>query len=136
MKKKLFYSPFLCIFFMAMTCQLTIGVAQPEEPENEFVVKKKNKKELAVNVKEDIAAELEFELRQVSKNIAELARVQEQIFDKMKDLLGACEDATDKKSCFAGSTQQLKEQRHKLKIFSEKLARQHDDLQTFVGCFS
>lgn len=135
MKNNLCYYSFLCVFFMAMTCQLTIGVAQPEEPENEFVVKKKNKKELAVNVKEDIAIELEFELRQVSKNIAELARVQEQIFDKMKDLVGACEDAIDKKSCFSGSTQQLKEQRHKLKIFSEKLARQHDDLQTFVACF-
>jgi gamma-glutamylcysteine synthetase len=135
MKKKIFYYSFLSVFFMAMTCQLTIGVAQPEEPENEFVVKKKNKKELAVNVKEDIAAELEFELRQISKNIAELARVQEQIFDKMKDLVGACEDTLDKKSCFSASTQQLKEQRHKLKIFSEKLVRQYEDLQTFLACF-
>lgn len=135
MKKKLFYYSFLSVFFMAMTCQLTIGVAQPEEPENEFVVKKKNKKELAVNVKEDIAAELEFELRQINKNIVELTRVQEQIFDKLKDLLGANDDVLDKKSCFAGSTQQLKEQRHKLKIFSEKLLQHSHDLPTFSTCF-
>ena len=132
MKKKLLLA--LCV---AVVSEFNfIDCAQEKILENEFVVvKKKIKKESVATVKEDIGQELELSLRQVNKNIAELADLQEKIFDKIKDLVGACDGDAHKKSVFDGSIVELQEQRHQLKKFHQKLLQQQDDVQSFLSCF-
>jgi|GEM_PF-1491232 len=125
-----------CIIIMGFSIQFDCTHDKKIESQNEFVVvKTKNKKELLVSVKEDIACELELLLRQTSKNIAEQAQVQQQIFDKIKDLMGAFDESSSPKTVFAGSTMKLKDQRHKLKMFNQKLLEHQEDLQGFLSCF-
>lgn len=132
MIKKVPHKLLFSICMVMMMTHMTIGLSHNDDVNSEFVVKKKTKKESVSSLKEDIAGQLELSLRQMSKNIAEQAKVQQQIFDKIKDLLGACES---EKSVFAGSAEQLKAQRDKLQTFHKKLVQQQDDLQTFLGCF-
>ncbi|AXK61095.1 hypothetical protein [Candidatus Chromulinivorax destructor] len=132
MIKKVSYNFLLGVCMVTIMTHMTIGLSENNEVNSEFVVKKKTKKESITSIKEDIASELELSLRQISKNIAEQARVQQQIFDKFKDLLGAGESET---SVFGGTVQQLKAQRDKLQVFHNKLVHQYHELQTFPGCF-
>ena len=130
MKKNLFFAALMVISLQ----ETFVGSTDDKETMNEFVVvKNKNKKESAGAVKEEIGETLELCLRQMSNNIVQQAKVQQQIFDKIKDLVGAC-DQTDK-SVFDGSTVQLKEQRHKLQAFHQKLVQQQEELQKFLACF-
>lgn len=122
----------ICIFFMTMISESTSGVVKDTCNQDEFIVKKKNKKESPSIVKDDIGELLELSLRQTSKNITELANMQQKIFDKIKDVVGACEKEN---SVFAGTAEQLKTQRNKLKVFYDKLLQQEDDLQSFLNCF-
>jgi len=129
MKKKLF----LIISFFVFSNSIFFNAAQEKKSDNKFVVTKvKTKKESSAHIKEDIALSLQACHEQISKNIAKLAQVQQQIFDKIKDLVGACDS---EKSVFDGSVIELKEQRHKLNIFHEKLILQQEELQSFLTCF-
>ena len=84
MKKKLFF----IVGTIFLSGSIFFYAAQEKEVSNEFVVTKpKVKKESINNIKEDIAKTLELCHQQVSQNIAELARVQQQVFDKIKDLV-------------------------------------------------
>ena len=126
---------FRLILLMAILCQsMHLGSVQEVVGENEFVVTKpKNKKESVGSIKEDIAATLEACHQQTSKNIIELAKIQQKTFDKIKDLVGACD--VNEKSVFDGSIAQLKEQRYKLQAFHQKLLQQQEELQSFLACF-
>lgn len=132
MIKKVSYNFLLGVCMAMIMTQITIGLSLNDDASSEFVVKKKTKKESITSIKEDIACELEACLRQINKNIAEQAQLMQQIFDKIKDLLGAGES---EKSVFNGSVQQLKAQRDKLQVFHNKLVQQYQELQTFPGCF-
>lgn len=91
---------------------------------NEFVVSKKTKakKEMAVRVKEDIAELLESALRQLGSNIQQSVIVQNQIFDKIKEILEGSQQ----------STSQLKELRDALEKYLRKFEEQQADLQSFL----
>lgn len=132
MKKSIVFV--FCMIFVGASISMCFALDKKNEPENEFI-KVKPKKELSASVKEDIGCELELLSRQISKNIIELAQVQQQVFDKIKDLMGASDDSLTGKSVFNGSTIQLKEQRHKLKHFHQKLLQQQQDSQSFLSCF-
>jgi len=125
------------LFFAVVFCpSIYLGSVQEPAAQNEFVVTRaKSKKESASSVKEDIAITLEMCHQQISKNIIELAKIQQQTFDKIKDLVGVCDASSNEKSVFDGSTVQLKEQRHKLKAFHHKLVQQQEELQHFLACF-
>ena len=130
MKKNLFFAVVMAILLQ----ETFIGSVQESSSANEFVVTKvKSKKETSATVKEEIGETLESCLRQMSHNIVQQAKVQQQIFDKIKDLVGACDDKDT--SAFCGSTAQLKEQRHKLQVFHQKLVQQQEELQKFLACF-
>jgi len=94
------------------------------------VVKQPKKKESAAHVKEDIADQLESISRQINKNVRQSSYVQDQLFDKVKELVTQSD-----RSVFSGSTTELKECRCKLKNFYELLERQQADLETFLSCF-
>jgi len=130
MKKKLFFIIGIIFLFDSMFfCAM-----QEKEVSNEFIItKSKVKKESVNNIKEDIGRSLELCHQQISRNIAKLAQVQQQVFDKIKDLVGAC-DGTEK-SVFDTTLAQLKEQRHQLKYFYEKLQRHEGELGSFLACF-
>ena len=132
--KKIFKLFLFTVFF----CQpMYVGYAQQAACENEFIITKtKNKKESAGAVKEDIGTLLESCHQQVSKNMIELAKIQQQIFDKIKDLVGACDVSSTEKSVFDGSIVQLKEQRCKLQAFHQELLQQQQKFQSFPSCFS
>jgi len=91
---------------------------------SEFVVckKTKTKKETAVHVKEDTIELLESSLRQLGCNIKQSVTVQNQIFDKIKEML---EDNQK-------TTTQLKEFRDNLEKYLKKLEEQQVDLQNFL----
>lgn len=132
MVKKVSFKLLFVVCMITMMTHVTIGLSDNNEASHEFVVKKKIKKESITSIKEDIACQLELSLRQMSKNIIEQAKVQQQIFDKIKDLLGASES---EKSVFNGSIEQLKSQRDRLQIFHKKLVGQQEELQAFLACF-
>lgn len=131
MNMKLYKKYLVCIGCIIIG-QHTIGIAEKQSNEQEFIVKKKSKKESVAMIKEDIGQTLEDCLRQLSKNIVQQAKVQEQIFDKVKDLFAGC---VDESSVFDGSTAKLKEQRQKLQIFHHRMLQQEDDLKNFLACF-
>jgi len=112
----------------------SIVFSQDKQVGSEFVVVKK-KKESTVHVKEDIGYALEISLRQIGKNITQSVIVQNQIFNKIKDLLGACEKNNDSKSTFDASTAQLKIYRNQLESFYHKLEQQQVELESFLSCF-
>jgi hypothetical protein len=92
---------------------------------NQFLIskKEKSKKEKILHVKvEDIVDLLESGLRQLGKNIQESVILQNQIFDKIKEI------------CTQGqqSTAQLKEFRDKLEKNLKKIEAQEQDLQNFL----
>ncbi len=103
----------MALFFLIMPCLFA----------NEFVVSKKTKekKEMAASVKEDIAELLESALRQLGKNIQQSVTVQNQLFDKIKEICGDGQQ----------STLQLKELREKLEKHLKKLEEQQAELQSF-----
>ena len=88
---------------------------------SEFI-KKKEKKEIAVRVKEDIAELLESSLRQLGKNIQLSVAVENHIFDKIKEI---CGDSSL-------STAQLKELREKLEKYLKIFEDQQADLNSFL----
>lgn len=132
MKKSIFFV--WCMIFVGTSISMCFALDKKVEPANEFI-KLKQKKESSTSVKEDIGCELELLLRQMNKNSIDMARVQDQIFDKIKDLMGSSDDLLDGRSVFDKSTTELKEQRHKLKHFHQKLLQQQQDLQNFLSCF-
>jgi len=132
MKKSIVFV--FCMIFIGASISVCFALDKKIEPTHEFI-KIKPKKELSSSVKQDIGCELELLSRQISKNIIELAQIQEQSFDKIKDLMGASDDSLTGKSVFNGSTAELKEQRHKLKHFHQKLLQHQQDLQCFLSCF-
>jgi uncharacterized protein YpbB len=113
MRQKVWYSIIFIIFVVA-----------PMSFANEFVVAKKTKakKESCVHVKEDIVELLESALRQLGSNIQQSVIVQNQIFDKIKEILGDSQQ----------STSQLKDLREKLEKYLKKIEEQQADLQSFL----
>jgi septal ring factor EnvC (AmiA/AmiB activator) len=85
---------------------------------SEFIKKPKQKKETTSQVKEDIAELLESALRQLGKNIQQSVDVQDQIFDKIKEILGDNQMSAD----------QLKALRFRLELHLKKLEEQQADL--------
>lgn len=85
---------------------------------SEFVKKPKQKKESTSQVKEDIVELLESALRQLGKNIQQSVDVQDQIFDKIKEILGDNQMSAD----------QLKALRFRLELHLKKLEEQQADL--------
>ena len=110
-------------FFKVSILFVTFSLFVAIDGQQEFIKPKtKSKKEIAAQVKQDIADTLECLLRQVGTNIQQSVVVQNQIIDKIKNLV---EDT-------AQSTQQLKETRNKLENYLKKLEEQQADLQNFL----
>lgn len=95
-----------------------------------FVVKKK-KKELAVSVKQDIGLQLEQTLTKLGSLIKKTVNVQNEIYEKVKDLLGE----SDEKSCFDCSTGELKKIRSALQEFDASVNLLSRKLGAFSDCF-
>lgn len=95
-----------------------------------FVVKKK-RKELAVSVKQDIGQQLEQTLTRLGKVIKKSVTVQSQVYEKVKELLGE----SDEKTCFDGSTAELKKIRLELQKFDASVHQLMNQLDAFSDCF-
>ncbi len=87
---------------------------------NEFIKKPKAKKESVAQVKEEVAELLESVLRQVGQNICQSIDVQNNVFDKIKEIM-----SDNQLSC-----EQLKQLRARLekqlKVLEEQQAQLYD----------
>lgn len=85
---------------------------------NEFVIVKKEKKQTAAQVKEEVVELLESVVRQLGQNIQQTVDTQNRVFDMIKSMISQDQS----------STQKLKDQRAMLETHLKKLEQQQAEL--------
>ncbi len=93
-------------------------VQASNQTSNEFVVAKKEKKQTAAQVKEEVVELLESVVRQLGQNIQQAVDTQNRVFDMIKSMISQDQF----------STQQLKDKRTMLEQHLKKLEQQQAEL--------